>query len=171
MEKRWENLLKTHLTYEGSDFDQLRIQNFTLERVIDAFETNEQGLTDFFEGSSSEQHHLFSSRFELTGIETIDQDFRISRMGIQESISVMSFGLIDKDSKIGRIATVILTLHPKKVTTLLEAGSFSQDVVIEIKPVFNAFGKTFILNTGSELNRTTSNRIIDIKPRNTKRYK
>lgn len=172
MEGRWENLLKTHLTYEGSELDQMKLKDFTLERLVDAFETNEEGIADFFEGSSSDnQHHSFSSRFELTGIETIDQDFRISKLGIQESISVMSFGLIDKDSRVGRIATVILTLRPKRVTTLLEAHTSSQDAVIEIKPVFNAFGKSFILNKGSDFGNSFSDRIIDIKAHNTRKYR
>lgn len=173
MEGRWDNLLKTHLTYEGSELDQIRLQDFTLERLVDAFETNEQGITDFFDGGRSEnsQHHSYSSRFKLTGIETIDQDFRVSKLGIQESISVMSFGLTDKDSRIGRIATVVLTLRPKRVTNLLELNSLSQDAVIEIKPIFNALGKSFILNTGSDSSRDSPDKIINIKAHNTKRYK
>jgi len=171
MKKRWDNMLKTHLTYEGSELDQIRLKDFTLERLVDAFETNEQGITDFFDSKSDSQHHSFSSRFKLTGIETIDQDFRISKMGIQESISVMSFGLIDKDSRIGRIATVVLTLRPRNITSLLEVGNLEQDAVIEIKPVFNAFGKSFFLNTKSGFSKNSSDRIIDIHPHNTRRYK
>ncbi|CCH45202.1 hypothetical protein BN7_4783 [Wickerhamomyces ciferrii] len=170
MDSKWRNLLNTHLTYEGADFDQIQLKNFTLERLIDAFETNENGITEFF-NDSKEQHHSFHSRFELTGIETIDQDFRISKMGIQETISVLSFGLKDKDSRMGRIATVILTLRPKQIRNLLDQGPLQQDAIIEIKPLFNAFGKSFILNTNSEFDSKHSPEIIDVRPHNTRRYK
>jgi hypothetical protein len=139
LKRQYENLKETHLTYQGSELDESRLSDFVTKRIIQGLKTNEAGLTEKLglvhkgQGNIRSQHS-WDSRFGLSGIETIDQDFQVStKLGIREKFTVLSFGLYDSDQDLARIATVVVTLRPRAVATLLDVGpNQTHDAVIEV---------------------------------------
>ncbi|ONH67829.1 hypothetical protein BON22_2577 [Cyberlindnera fabianii] len=166
MTQRWELLKNTTLVYNGSELDQVKLQRFVQNRLMEAVELDEGGIT---KALCIEK----STRLGLTELETIDEDIRVARglagTGEFQGLTVISFGLVDKTNvtNLKRVATVLVTLKPRAYTTLLQNhNSSEQDCVIEVLPLM-PFKKSVVIDTGTAGSDTFSGRTIDIKAKRT----
>ncbi|KAH3680591.1 hypothetical protein WICPIJ_008211 [Wickerhamomyces pijperi] len=171
-----EELDTSSLKFEGNllDFDLLR--SFVSKRTLEALEINEKNILDelhLIDGAN--QHHTFGSRFSLTDVESIDQNYDFSSLNsnslnhINGTVTTVTFGLIDKDSRSfnKRPATVIVSLRTQDVRSLLDLNSGST-CVIEVKPTMN-FSKSIIINTPS--GNFDSDTVFEVKRSRTRNRK
>ncbi|KAH3675554.1 hypothetical protein WICMUC_002643 [Wickerhamomyces mucosus] len=155
MKLRWNALSKTNLVYNGWEFDKPKLESFVTNRIVHAFEIDENNIIEQLNLDRSPQsYHTFQSRLKLTELESIDLDYRYSSdINIpKEKITVLSFGLIDQDnySRFNRIGVVIVSLKPKYLKSFLEIdGNNQHDVVIEIQPLLK-FKQGVLIDTKLE---------------------
>lgn len=142
MKNRLKYLSRTSLVYRGSDLDEFKLGNFALDRIIQAIRLNEDNISSKLSLIKSNEsilrtHHSLDSRLELTGFESIDQTSSSSiNIATPQQLTVVSFGLLDADKDFKRIGTVVITLRPRAITSLLDIESnISYDSVIEVHPL------------------------------------
>lgn len=175
-EQRHE-LMNTSLVYKGDPLNPESLRSFVKHRIVEALEVNEKNIIQSLHlGEENGQHHTLLSRFTLTDIESIDQNFNFSNLNPQlplhaalnDSITTISLGLLDRDSKssIDRVGTVVVSLKQKNVRSLLDLDE-GMDSVIEIKPLLS-FSNSVILNTPSSF--FDQDQIFEIKKRRTRNY-
>lgn len=148
MGHRWDLLRESRLKYHGSEMDQEGLENWAKDRVITAFEGDEQNIVKTMGVSAT--GHDFSSRIVLTGPESIDQDIRVTdRLALSQRITVITYGLVDRDSsRMNKIGTVTVSLQPQNVRDLLDVqGAGTQTAVIEVQPLLS-FKEPVIIDTG-----------------------
>lgn len=169
--KRWEmisdsSLIFNPITSRGASLpppEQINneIANFEINRIIDAFWSNEQGITDKFKVDIDDLALGSMDAFEFnynSNSVLFKDDFKL--MGIQQR------PLYDK-SKNKEIASVIMSLEmldmPKygdgNVDATLNIGK--SKVLIEIKPT-SFFAKSFYLKTAS-ISSENNEEFIDVK--------
>jgi hypothetical protein len=167
MNDRWDLLKTSQLRFRGSELDTERLEKWIKDRVAIAFEKNEKDIVKVMGIDTTRSHHTLSSRMELEGPESVDQDIRMrDRIDLAQRITVITYGLVDIDSRrrVNKIGTVTVSLQPDDIRDLLDINSITQRAIIEVQPLLKFRGPV-ILDTEDS---STNSSFINIRAKRTK---
>ncbi|GME66812.1 unnamed protein product [[Candida] boidinii] len=181
MKERWTNVLESTLVFKPTAFKNnesllppieeadRELAKFTLNRLVDSFLMNEDGIADYFNINDA-------NVLALGQIEGISYDWNVVskihnnlHYQAEELLTVQSRALYNK-SQSEKIATLITSLRSdqnEKFQDVIEnAFGVSENYVsLEIVPATKTFlgSKKFIINTPSPLGNDNEDEIIDVK--------
>ncbi|ODV84569.1 hypothetical protein CANARDRAFT_23973 [[Candida] arabinofermentans NRRL YB-2248] len=172
MNFRWKELKTSKLYFKPHNTTSLipppeqinnELATFELERLLDAFFSNEFGISDYFQIKDYNQ-------LALGSIDAMEYDWNTSLTTSNELLTVQSRALYDKLSG-DKLATVVLSLKSSDQIPIFQ-DLIEQDLgminnkstcIIEIIPIGFTSKKKFIIKTPSNVTNDDGDSFIEIK--------
>lgn len=149
-----------HLTLKPDDLPgsqmQQGIPHIAKRRIMSALENDEQNLCERL--GLSVQDDLATDKLRFTDVESIQQEFRAGRGGLQEKMEIRTFGLVDFETT-KRIANIFLIIHRDLSRNTAEDSGRMR---IEVNGV-NSRSSPIVLEEPTE--DELEDVVIDVKPR------
>lgn len=158
--QRWDSMSSYHLTLKPDDLPgsqmQQGIPHIAKRRIMSALENDEQNLCERL--GLSVQDDLATDKLRFTDVESIQQEFRAGRGGLQEKMEIRTFGLVDFETT-KRIANIFLIIHRDLSRNTAEDSGRMR---IEVNGV-NSRSSPIVLEEPTE--DELEDVVIDVKPR------